>query len=121
MVLAVNDKEVCVSQADYGTTSSVIAGMSQCLDPVQVNEGDYFTLTAIYDLKAHPGMEGGEGGEGGHGGHGGHKKRAPQDGMDGMDMGGEGGHMGGAAMGMFDIIFAPGATTSGASPARFRF
>lgn len=125
MVLAINDKEVCVSRAEYGETSSVISGMSQCLDPIQVSEGDYLTMTSIYDLKAHPGSDEGEG-DGGHGGHGGHRKRSPQGGMGGMggmDMGGEdGGHMGGDAMGMFDIIFAPGATASGPTASRrFRF
>lgn len=116
MVLAINDQEVCVSEAEYGESSSVISGMSQCLDPIQVSEGDYLTMTSIYDMKAHPGSDEGEG-HGGHGGHGGHKKRAPQG---GMDMGGEdGGHMGGDAMGMFDIIFAPDGTASGAPASRF--
>ncbi|PGH08669.1 hypothetical protein AJ79_05951 [Helicocarpus griseus UAMH5409] len=117
MVLAINDQERCVSQAEYGETSSVIAGMSQCLDPIQVVEGDYLTMTAIYDLKAHPGSEGG--GDGGHGGHGGQKKRAPQEGGEGEGEGdgGHGGHMGGAAMGMFDIIFALGAGEAAATAA----
>jgi hypothetical protein len=104
MVLFLNGREVCVSQAEYDHHTGFIQAMSDCHDGIPVKKGDYLTMTAIYDLSAHPPSGHGEGGHG-HGG-----------GM--MEGGGDGGHMGGMGgeMGMWSIIFSPGGEAPAAEP-----
>ena len=93
MVLFLNDEQICVSEVEYGDDGldidgnevEVIQGMSDCNDATPVKEGDYLTMTAIYDLAAHPPMSGGDHDHGG----------------------GMMGDMGGMEMGMWSIIFAP--------------
>jgi Stress up-regulated Nod 19 len=62
--LYVNDKLVCSSDATYGSTGGTlkvegkewqtIARMSECRDGFKVKKGDYLTVSAQYDTKAHP-------------------------------------------------------------------
>jgi hypothetical protein len=64
MVLQVNGKDVCVSNAIYGKGGShndeTITTMTACPEGIPVKQGDYLTLKSIYDLKTHPLREGGE-------------------------------------------------------------
>ena len=81
MVLNINDKFVCESQAKYGTSAHAtleqadgtkkesISEMSICSEkPIDINKGDVLTMTAVYDASKHSvrheahGMGGGMGG-----------------------------------------------------------
>ncbi|KAF1811598.1 hypothetical protein P152DRAFT_483041 [Eremomyces bilateralis CBS 781.70] len=78
MVLFLNDKEVCTSEAIYGgaggTTTingkewEMLNGMSQCSNSIAVKAGDYISMEAFYDLAKHPLREdqGGAGHDDGH-------------------------------------------------------
>jgi hypothetical protein len=59
-----NDKETCVSKAEYGGTEgtmkagekewTTISKMSDCLEPIAVKKGDYLRIEASYDTVKHP-------------------------------------------------------------------
>lgn len=58
MVLYINNKEVCTSQATYGkggdNNDQTIVGLSRCPATIPFNKGDVMTLDAFYDLATHP-------------------------------------------------------------------
>jgi hypothetical protein len=67
VILTLNGKTVCDSQAKYGldnqATSSlapngkawqVITEMTQCTEPVPVKKGDVLQMVSIYDNELHP-------------------------------------------------------------------
>jgi hypothetical protein len=65
MLMAVNSKEVCNSQAVYGGPGlegkspdgkpwSTIAHMTKCPD-IEIKQGDKIVMQANYDLDKHPG------------------------------------------------------------------
>jgi hypothetical protein len=70
MDLFINDKYTCSSKATYGTSTEghshdggagaadasikTITSMSVCTGPIKVRKGDYLTITAEYNLAAHP-------------------------------------------------------------------
>lgn len=65
IVLKLNGKEVCDSQASYGgergtlvaedgTKWSTISDMTVCDKPIDVVKGDVMTITSVYDLTKHP-------------------------------------------------------------------
>jgi len=58
MVLYINGKEVCTSNAVYGkggeSTGDTITNMSNCEKNIPVKKGDVLTMNSVYDLKTHP-------------------------------------------------------------------
>jgi hypothetical protein len=64
MVLKVNGKMVCNSEAIYDGSQSMknakgdewksLSGMIECYDPVRVQRGDAVTIEAHYNLELHP-------------------------------------------------------------------
>jgi hypothetical protein len=60
MILLINDKEVCVSNAHYqkaGTGASndeVMTEMSRCERSIPIKKGDTLAIHSVYDLKTHP-------------------------------------------------------------------
>jgi Stress up-regulated Nod 19 len=64
MVVRINGKEVCTSIADYGGPGheteangeilKTISGMSLCSNAIEVAKGDKLSITANFDMKAHP-------------------------------------------------------------------
>jgi hypothetical protein len=60
MVLIVNDKEVCASNAMYekagsgASNNEVMTQMSKCENSIPIKKGDVLTLKSVYDLKTHP-------------------------------------------------------------------
>lgn len=52
MILAVNNKTVCNSLAEY--KSKALWSMTSCGNPVEVKKGDYITLSSVYDVTKHP-------------------------------------------------------------------
>jgi hypothetical protein len=66
MAVFLNDKRICLSSAEYGTTMGVskasaggqpwttISKMSDCTDAIPVKKGDKLRLEAAYDEKTHP-------------------------------------------------------------------
>lgn len=49
MVLKVNNKDICVSKANYNK-AGVITHMDLCPDPIKVKKGDKIIVQSIYDL-----------------------------------------------------------------------
>jgi len=58
MILSINDKEVCRSNAVYGKGGDIagekILYMTFCGKNIPIKKGDVVTMDSIYDLKAHP-------------------------------------------------------------------
>jgi len=58
MVLKINGKEVCSSNAVYGKGGDIagekILYMSLCGQNIPIKKGDVLTMNSIYDLKSHP-------------------------------------------------------------------
>jgi hypothetical protein len=65
MTVYLNDKKVCVSNAQYNTSYTgelanngkkwtTISKMSDCNDVIPVKKGDIIKLEAAYDEKEHP-------------------------------------------------------------------
>lgn len=58
MVLFINDKEACISQATYGkggdNNDQTIVGLSMCPAIIPFKKGDVMTMDAVYDLGQHP-------------------------------------------------------------------
>jgi hypothetical protein len=58
MVMYINDKEVCASQAVYAkggdNNEETIHHMSKCENNIPVKKGDILTMSSVYDLKTHP-------------------------------------------------------------------
>jgi hypothetical protein len=52
MFLSVNDKVVCESKPVY--KGKELWSMTSCGDPIDVQKGDWLTLTSIYDIPKHP-------------------------------------------------------------------
>jgi hypothetical protein len=58
MIMMVNGKEVCQSNAIYSKdskhNSETIIDMTPCPDAIPLTKGDEISLQSIYDLKSHP-------------------------------------------------------------------
>ena len=63
MSVYLNGKEICTSQAQYGTSYSgsntasnwtTIDRMTDCMDVIPTKKGDYIALEAFYDAIKHP-------------------------------------------------------------------
>jgi hypothetical protein len=65
MVVRLNNREICVSKAHYGSTVRVedsnvpsnwttISSMSECDDIIPVKKGDTIAVDASWDKAAHP-------------------------------------------------------------------
>jgi hypothetical protein len=60
MVLLINDKEVCVSNAHYekagagASNDEVMTEMSRCTTNIPIKKGDVLRINSVYDLKTHP-------------------------------------------------------------------
>jgi hypothetical protein len=60
MVLLINDKEVCVSNALYqkvgagASNDEVMTEMSRCETSIPIKKGDVMRIHSVYDLKTHP-------------------------------------------------------------------
>jgi hypothetical protein len=52
MILSVNGKTVCESEAEY--KQNMLWSMTACGRPVDVKKGDWLTLTSVYDATKHP-------------------------------------------------------------------
>jgi hypothetical protein len=52
MVLYLNDKEICTSQATYEGHN--IAAMNTCDKAIKVKKGDALVLKSVYDITKHP-------------------------------------------------------------------
>lgn len=64
----INNKTVCESAAVYGGVGeqsgqwATVSDMTDCNDLIPVKKGDILTLSATYDLEAHPAREHSSGG-----------------------------------------------------------
>jgi hypothetical protein len=54
MNLVLNGKAICSSQAKYTGEPASMTGMSDCQGPLPIKKGDTITMSADYDLEAHP-------------------------------------------------------------------
>jgi hypothetical protein len=58
ILMKINDKQVCDSQAIYGKSGTgdwlTIDHMTLCTQPIKVSKGDRVTLEAYYDHETHP-------------------------------------------------------------------
>lgn len=57
MILLLNGKEVCNSDAVYGKGGEnyeTILYMSPCPEAIPIKKGDMMELKSVYDLKTHP-------------------------------------------------------------------
>ena len=61
--MVVSGREVCLSKAIYGGTSTLIVDgkewqtitkMTECTGPVKIKKGEKIQVTATYDTKNHP-------------------------------------------------------------------
>ena len=54
VLLLINGNVICDSKALYGSNGKGIDSMSVCETPMSVKKNDIISLTANYDLEAHP-------------------------------------------------------------------
>lgn len=58
MVLLVNDKEVCTSDATYANKGAgnepTLTGMTPCKASIPLKKGDTLAMQSVYDLASHP-------------------------------------------------------------------
>jgi hypothetical protein len=65
IIVTINDKEACISTAEYGGPGATRKGndgsvwttireMTYCPGPIKVKKGDKLNLEARYDFEAHP-------------------------------------------------------------------